>query len=81
MVLYMYILKVFSVSPENNKFVFMRLPQSQNNNVNSMCIVGNPVYMISKQEGIKSQPKLFMCHVDRLFLYHVTKNCHPPPFT
>jgi hypothetical protein len=53
----------------------MPLPQSQNKNVNNMCIIGNPVRMISEQGGVKSQPELTVCHVDRLFPHHVTSAC------
>ncbi len=34
------------------KIGFMRLPQSQNDNVNSMCIVENPVCMNREQGGV-----------------------------
>jgi hypothetical protein len=47
-----------------------------------MCIVGNPVRMISEQGGVKSQPELTVCHVDHLFPHHVTSACvrtSPPP--
>jgi hypothetical protein len=35
------------------KISFIHLPQSQNKNINNMCIVGNPVRMISEQGGVK----------------------------
>jgi hypothetical protein len=35
----------------------MRLPQSQNWNENNMCLVGNPVRMISEQGGVYSCPR------------------------
>ncbi len=57
------------------KLAFMHLPQSQNKNVNNMCIVGNPVHMISEQGGVKSQPELMVCLVDRLFPNHLTGIC------
>ncbi len=31
----------------------MHLPQSQNKNINNMCIVGNPVHIISEQGDVK----------------------------
>jgi hypothetical protein len=54
---------------------FLHFPQSQNKNVNNICIVGIPVCMISKQGGVKSWPNLIVCHVDRLFPYHMTGTC------
>jgi hypothetical protein len=50
----------------------MRLPQSQKKNVNNTCIVGNPAGMNSEQGGVKYKTELIMCHIDHLFLYHVT---------
>jgi hypothetical protein len=58
----------------------MSLPQLQNKNVNNMCIVGNPVLMVSEQGGVKSWPELIMCCVDHLFPNHVTgAHVRPPP--
>jgi hypothetical protein len=59
----------------------MRLPQSQNRNVNNLCIVGNLARMNSKQGGIKSRPELIMYRFDHLIPYHVTAACartNPP---
>jgi hypothetical protein len=53
----------------------MRLPQSQNKNVNKICIAGNPACMNSEQRGVQSQPEPIMCHVDCLFPYHVPGAC------
>jgi hypothetical protein len=49
----------------------MCLHQSQNKNINNICIVGNPAGLNSEQGGVKYQPKPFMC----LFPYHVTDAC------
>ncbi len=64
------------------KLSFMHFPQSQNKNVNNVCIVGNPGRMISEQGAVKSWPELNVCRVDRLFPYHVTSafvRLTPPP--
>jgi hypothetical protein len=53
----------------------MHLPQSQNDNLNNMCIDGDPACIISKEGGAKSRPEQIMCHVDGLFPYHVTGAC------
>ncbi len=54
----------------------MHLPQSQNKNINNMCIVGNPVHIISEQGDVKRckkpYPEPIMDHVGSLFPYHVT---------
>jgi hypothetical protein len=67
------------------KCSFLRLPQSQNKNVNITCFVGNPVCMIREQGGVKFRPEPILCHVDRLFPDHVTGECvrtpPPPSFT
>ncbi len=42
----------------------MRLPQSQNKNVYTMCIVGNPACLTSEQGGVKSQPEPIMSRAD-----------------
>jgi hypothetical protein len=64
---------------------FRHLPQSQNKNVNNMCIVGNPVRINSDQGGVKYWPELIMCGIDHLFPYHMTGACvstdPPPSFT
>jgi hypothetical protein len=59
----------------------MCLRQSQNKNINNICIVGNPADMNSEQGGVKYQPKPFTCRIDCLFPYHVTGACvrtNPP---
>ncbi len=65
------------------KLGFMHFPQSQNKNVNNVCIVGNPGRMVSEQGAVKSWPELNVCRVDRLFPYHVTsafvRPTPPPP--
>jgi hypothetical protein len=53
----------------------MRLPKSQNKNVNNICIVGNPARMISEQGGVKCRPKKIMCHGDYLIPYHMIRTC------
>ncbi len=63
------------LSPKNKILEFMCLPQSQNKNVNNMCIVGDPVRMISEQGVVKFWPELIVCRVDRLSPYHVTGSC------
>jgi hypothetical protein len=37
---------------ESKNLAFLRLRQSQNNNVKFMCIRGNPVSMNSEQRGV-----------------------------
>jgi hypothetical protein len=62
----------------------MRLPQSQNRNLNNMCIVGNLVSMISKHESVKSRAEPIVCRVGCLFPYHVigaSVRTDPPSFT
>jgi hypothetical protein len=53
----------------------MRLPQSQNKNVNNIYIVGNPVCINSEQGGVKYWPERIMYCVDSLYPYHMTSAC------